>query len=91
MTAISKPRAWALHWASWVSVAFLGAYLEGVAPAGLVPRDRAEAAVLFDAFWIERALHQLHAQLEDPIQDAGVLLHLTGTEHTLQSLRGRQG
>ena len=80
-------RPWALHWASWVSASFLGAYLDGVAPAGIVPRDRGEAAVLFDAFWIERALHQLHAQLEEPVQDAAVLLQLTGLEHTLTALR----
>jgi len=65
---------WAYHWASWVSAAYLRAYLEGVSGSPIVPSDRAHVAVLFDAFAMQRELHQLRGLLEDHSDAVGVSL-----------------
>jgi maltose alpha-D-glucosyltransferase/alpha-amylase len=83
--AVAVP--WAVHWSEWVSASFLGAYLAAAGDARFVPRDREEAAVLFGTFSVERALYQIEAQLEDPLNDATLWVQLVGFEQTLASLR----
>jgi maltose alpha-D-glucosyltransferase/alpha-amylase len=58
-------RPWASHWASWVSAAFLRAYFEGTKGSRVLQTDREQMGVLFDAFVMERELHQLRVLLED--------------------------
>ncbi|MCL2450621.1 MAG: hypothetical protein FWD17_16865, partial [Polyangiaceae bacterium] len=70
--AIARP--WAFHWASWVSASFLATYLEGVRGAPFAFRDREPAAVMFAAFWAERALQYLKVQLDDRSNDVMVAL-----------------
>jgi maltose alpha-D-glucosyltransferase/alpha-amylase len=71
-------RPWAFHWASWTSAAFLQAYLEAIGGALFVPTDPRERSVLFDVFWVERALHQLKTQLKDGSNDANIMVALLG-------------
>jgi maltose alpha-D-glucosyltransferase/alpha-amylase len=73
-TDVAAATPWAHHWASWVSAAYLGAYLEGASGSQLVPSDRAHVAVLFDAFAMQRELHQLRGLLEDHSDAVGVSL-----------------
>jgi maltose alpha-D-glucosyltransferase/alpha-amylase len=73
-TDVNVARPWAFHWASWVSASFLAAYLDGVRGAPFAFRDREPAAVMFAAFWAERALHALKVQLEDRSNDALIAL-----------------
>ena len=58
-------RPWAAHWASWVSAAFVRAYFDVVKGSRVLPAERAQSAVLFDAFAMERELHQLRVLLEE--------------------------
>ncbi len=50
---------WARLWVTWVQAAFLGGYLSRAGDATFVPRDRAELAVMVEAFQLEKALEQL--------------------------------
>jgi predicted trehalose synthase len=59
-------RPWALQWASWAAAAFTHAYLTATAAAPFLVADREALSVHFDALIIERALHRLHVELEDP-------------------------
>jgi maltose alpha-D-glucosyltransferase/alpha-amylase len=65
---------WAHHWATWVSAAYLRAYLEVVSGSPIVPSDRAHVAVLFDAFAMQRELHRLRELLEDHSEAVSVSL-----------------
>jgi maltose alpha-D-glucosyltransferase/alpha-amylase len=56
---------WANHWSRWVSVAFLGAYLETAGQAAFLPRDPAELALLLDAFTLDKALYELAYELNN--------------------------
>jgi maltose alpha-D-glucosyltransferase/alpha-amylase len=58
-------RPWAAHWALWVSAAFLRAYFEGMRGSSVLPADRAQTALLYNAFVMERELHQLRVLLEE--------------------------
>jgi maltose alpha-D-glucosyltransferase / alpha-amylase len=78
---VAAARPWAGHWASWVSAAFLQAYFDAVGDSPILPTDRAQSSVLFDAFVMERELHQLRILLEDG-SDA-VTIPLCGIEHIL--------
>ncbi len=66
---------WAVQWASWTSTAFLSAYLGSSAALPFVPPERDQAAVLFDAFVMERALYQLLAEMARPAGEVRIPLH----------------
>jgi maltose alpha-D-glucosyltransferase/alpha-amylase len=77
---------WSLHWASWVSASFLGAYLDAVRGAAFAFRDREPAAALFAAFWAERGLQSLKVQLEERSNDARIAL--VGLNHIASREQG---
>jgi maltose alpha-D-glucosyltransferase/alpha-amylase len=56
---------WAMHWAAWSSAALLRGYLEHAAGADIVPADRDQLRVLYEAFIVQRELHQLRGLLEE--------------------------
>jgi maltose alpha-D-glucosyltransferase/alpha-amylase len=58
-------RPWAAHWALWVSAAFLRAYFGAMKGAHILPPERADSTVLFDAYGMERELYQLRGVRED--------------------------
>ena len=64
-TDVDAARRWAVHWSSWASASFLDAYLRRGAGAPFLPTDRDQSAVLFDAFVLEQALHQLQSDREE--------------------------
>jgi maltose alpha-D-glucosyltransferase / alpha-amylase len=64
-TDVEIARPWALSWATWVSASLVDAYTRAMDGASLVPTDRGDLAILFDAFVLERTLHELRAALED--------------------------
>jgi maltose alpha-D-glucosyltransferase/alpha-amylase len=86
-TDLEAARPWAFHWSTWVSAAFLRAYVNAAGDARFVPSDREEAVVLFDTFSVERALFQLQAAMEDPLNEVSLWAHLVGFERTLAALR----
>jgi len=73
---VEAARPWAVQWSTWTAAAFVGAYLAAVAGASLLPEDRGDRAVLFDAFLLERLLHQLR---DDADEHALSVAHLAFT------------
>jgi maltose alpha-D-glucosyltransferase/alpha-amylase len=74
-------RPWASHWALWVSAAFLRAYLEGMRGSPVLPADRAQTALLYNTFVMERELHQVRVLLEEGAN--AVTIPLLGIESIL--------
>ena len=64
-----------------IPAAFLRAYFEGVKGSRILPADRAQSTVLFDAFVMERALHHLRGLFEDGAD--GVRIPLMGIQDIL--------
>ncbi len=73
---------WASEWATWASAAFLRAYFAKAVPAPFIPADLKDAAVLFDAFVLERALYQLQGQIENRDPES-VLVPLLGLKRLI--------
>ncbi len=74
---------WADAWQRRVSREFVAAYLEVVGPSGLLPRDDAGRRALLEALVLEKALHELDAELAVSPERAEVplsgLLRMLGT------------
>jgi maltose alpha-D-glucosyltransferase/alpha-amylase len=80
--ALGGPReAWILSWRGWVSAAFVRAYREAVAPAGIVPEDDAEFGRLLDLFLLEKAVYELGYELDN--RPDWVLIPARGLEELL--------
>ena len=58
-------REWGRYWYRWVSCTFLRAYLETVAPNGMVPTDAGELERALDAFMLDKALYELSYELNN--------------------------
>jgi maltose alpha-D-glucosyltransferase/alpha-amylase len=54
---------WARIWRTWTSAAFLRAYREAVAPAGMLPSDTTATGRLLDVFMLEKTLFELLYEL----------------------------
>ena len=72
---------WAKSWRTWVSSTFLNAYLEMAKGASFLPRDPSHLARLLDAFLLDKALYELHYELNNrpdwvriPLQGIAALL-----------------
>jgi maltose alpha-D-glucosyltransferase/alpha-amylase len=50
---------------SWVSAAYLDAYLRGIGAAEIVPKDREELALLLNAHLLNRALYEVQYDLNN--------------------------
>ena len=72
---------WAQVWQPWICAAFLRAYLAAVGSSPIVPRDRAELAILLDAFVLEKSLRELGDELLLP--EGTVLVPLYGVAQLL--------
>jgi maltose alpha-D-glucosyltransferase / alpha-amylase len=57
--------AWAKHWRTWVSAAYLQSYRATVAPAGILPEDDDELARLLDLHQLEKAVYELGYELDN--------------------------
>jgi maltose alpha-D-glucosyltransferase/alpha-amylase len=60
----ARLRPWMRAWSGWVSAVFLGAYVEQLAPTGLLP-EPAEVRLLLDVFLMEKALYELRYELNN--------------------------
>jgi trehalose synthase-fused probable maltokinase len=61
-------------WAQCASAAFLRAYQETAAHDGLIPEGRDELELLLDVFLLERALYEVHYDLNNRPGRAGIAL-----------------
>ncbi|HEY9811903.1 MAG TPA: maltose alpha-D-glucosyltransferase [Halomicronema sp.] len=56
---------WADFWYSWVSSAFLNAYLETAVKDSFLPQTKQELQVLLDAYILEKAIYELGYELNN--------------------------
>jgi maltose alpha-D-glucosyltransferase/alpha-amylase len=54
---------WANVWQQWVSIGFLQSYLETAQGTSCIPGDRQHLAILLEAFLLDKALYELHYEL----------------------------
>lgn len=74
---------WANFWQYWTSVRFLRGYLATAPGAVFVPPQRRDLALLLEALLLDKALYELHYELNNrldwvrvPLQGIWQLLHL---------------
>ena len=66
---------WAQFWKTWVSVAYLKAYLEHAAGADFLPDDMDEVKVLLDVFLLDKAVYELGYELNNRPDWVRIPLH----------------
>jgi maltose alpha-D-glucosyltransferase/alpha-amylase len=62
---VAKLEVWGRAWASWVSAAFLGGYLERAQGSRIVPRNDADAARLLEFFLLEKCVYEIGYELDN--------------------------
>ena len=74
---------WAAYWQHWISVRFVQSYLTAAAGASFLPPERRDLATLLEAFVLDKALYELHYELNNrldwvriPLQSALRLLEI---------------
>jgi maltose alpha-D-glucosyltransferase/alpha-amylase len=80
---LGRLEPWAAFWQHWISVRFLQSYLMTAAGASFVPPERRDLAILLEAFVLDKALYELHYELNNrldwvriPLQSALRLLEI---------------
>jgi maltose alpha-D-glucosyltransferase/alpha-amylase len=73
---------WAQTWSTWVSAAYLGAYLESMGGSSLVPAGDALKDLLLDFYELEKAIYELEYELNN--RPDWVDIPLRGLSHILQ-------
>jgi maltose alpha-D-glucosyltransferase/alpha-amylase len=56
---------WATFWQHWISVRFVQSYLAAAAGASFLPPERRDLATLLEAFVLDKALYELHYELNN--------------------------
>jgi maltose alpha-D-glucosyltransferase/alpha-amylase len=56
---------WAAYWQYWISVRFVQSYLTTAAGASFLPPERQDLATLLEAFVLDKALYELHYELNN--------------------------
>jgi maltose alpha-D-glucosyltransferase/alpha-amylase len=74
---------WAAFWQHWISVCFVQSYLTMTAGASFLPPERHDVATLLEAFVLDKALYEIHYELNNrldwvriPLQSALRLLEI---------------
>jgi maltose alpha-D-glucosyltransferase/alpha-amylase len=78
---LGRLEPWAAFWQYWISVRFVQSYLTTAAGASFLPPERRELTILLEAFVLDKALYELHYELNNrfdwvrlPLQSALRLL-----------------
>jgi maltose alpha-D-glucosyltransferase / alpha-amylase len=69
-------QSWLRYWYLWVSVAYLKAYFQAVADAGIFPNNEEAILAMLRAFLLDRAIYELGRQLKEGGQ--GLEIPLSG-------------
>jgi maltose alpha-D-glucosyltransferase/alpha-amylase len=56
---------WGQFWYAWVSVAFLGSYLDSIQGAHLLPEEMGTLKILLDAYLLEKAVYEIGYELNN--------------------------
>ena len=56
---------WARYWYFYISATFLGAYLEEIGKAGLLPKESTELEILLRAYLLDKAIYELGYELNN--------------------------
>ena len=62
---LGRLEPWAAYWQHWISVRFLQSYFATAAGASFVPSERHELVMLLKAFVLDKALYELHYELNN--------------------------
>jgi maltose alpha-D-glucosyltransferase / alpha-amylase len=80
---LGRLEPWAAYWQHWISVRFVQSYLTAAAGASFLPPERRDLAPLLEAFVLDKALYELHYELNNrldwvriPLQSALRLLEI---------------
>ena len=83
---LGRLEPWAAFWQQWISVRFVQSYLTTAAGASFVPSERRALATLLEAFVLDKALYELHYELNNrrdwvrmPLQSVLRLLEIYST------------
>ena len=58
-------QSWLRYWNLWVSVAYLKAYFQAIAGAGILPDDEEAVRVMLRGYLLDRTMNELGRQLRD--------------------------
>jgi maltose alpha-D-glucosyltransferase/alpha-amylase len=80
---LGRLEPWAAFWQHWISARFVQSYLTTAAGASFMPPERRDLAILLEAFVLDKALYELHYELNNrldwvriPLQSALRLLEI---------------
>jgi maltose alpha-D-glucosyltransferase/alpha-amylase len=60
-----QPERWVRYWYQWVAVSFLRSYFETIDGASFLPTERTELELLLDIFLLDKAVYELHYELNN--------------------------
>jgi len=66
--------SWLRYWNFWVSVAYLKAYFQSIAGAGILPENEEDVRVMLRAYVLDRAVNELGRELRDGGAQMGIPL-----------------
>ena len=73
---------WSRFWYRWVSAAYLRAYIAALGPSDLLPQNKDDLALLFDAHLLEKAIYEVGYELTH--RPNWLLIPLRGLLHLLE-------
>ncbi len=71
---LSRMQQWVEFWISWVSAAFLSAYLETASRDNFLPKTQSELSVLLTHYLLEKAIANLGDELERGVKEIKIAL-----------------
>lgn len=82
MDNLEELEYWINLWYSYMSKAFLDAYIDGVEDSEVFPADEAEFKVLFDAFLLDKAIYELDYEMNN--RPSWILIPIRGIQQLLK-------
>jgi maltose alpha-D-glucosyltransferase/alpha-amylase len=58
-------QSWLRYWNLWVSVAYLKAYFQSIASAGILPDNEEDVRMILRAYVLDRAMNELGRELSE--------------------------
>ena len=74
---LGRLEPWAAFWQHWISVRFVQSYLTTAAGESFIPPERHDLATLLEAFVLDKALYELHYELNNRLDWVRIPLQST--------------